>query len=86
MLTKDMSSASLVDGLRNTALWQPHLCQTTAFGNLKHIAENFLCIWYLCIIKLNVINSYKLTEKGKGQFQSFGSDENFSYTIDNFLK
>lgn len=86
VLTKDTSSASLLAGPSNTALWQPHLCQTAGFGNLKHIAENFLCIWYLCVIKLNVINSYKLTEKGKGRFQSVGSDENFSYTIDNFLK
>lgn len=48
--------------------------------------SDFLGIWLLCIVKLDVINSYKLTEKRKGQFQSSVADENISYKRVSFLK
>lgn len=52
-------------------------------NGIQQLAVNFICILLYVLLKWNVINSYNLTEKW---FQSFGSDENFSYMRDNFLK
>lgn len=68
------ASVWLLAGPGTMALWQLHLCQT----EIQQLAVNFICIWLYLLLKLNVINSYKLTEKCEERFQSFGSDETIS--------